>query len=54
FFLGEELTRRSAADDLDLLARLVASGRLTPRIEVEASWTEIGAVTRRLMDRKFS
>ncbi|MEK3871616.1 MULTISPECIES: zinc-binding dehydrogenase [unclassified Paenibacillus] len=54
FFLGEELTRRSAADDLQLLARLAANGRLRPRIEVEAPWTEIGAVTRSFMDRKFS
>ncbi|MFB5678155.1 zinc-binding dehydrogenase [Paenibacillus terreus] len=54
FFLGEELTRQSAADDLGLLARLVADGRLTPRIEVEAPWTEIDTVAHKLMERKFS
>lgn len=54
FFLGEELTRQSAADDLGLLARLVAEGRLTPRIEVEAPWTEIDTVAHKLMERKFS
>lgn len=54
FFLGEELTRQSAADDLSLLARLVADGRLTPRIEVEAPWTEIDTVSRNLLERKFS
>ncbi|WP_019912393.1 zinc-binding dehydrogenase [Paenibacillus sp. HW567] len=54
FFLGEELTRQSAANDLSLLARLIADGRLTPRIEVEAPWTEIDTVARKLMERKFS
>ncbi|MEC0128319.1 zinc-binding dehydrogenase [Paenibacillus pabuli] len=54
FFLGEELTRQSAADDLSLLARLVADKRLIPRIEVEAPWTEINTVARKMMERKFS
>ncbi|MBY9078741.1 zinc-binding dehydrogenase [Paenibacillus sp. HN-1] len=54
FFLGEELTRQSAADDLSLLARLVADGRLKPRIEVETPWTEIDTVSRNLLERKFS
>ncbi|MHA6531443.1 zinc-binding dehydrogenase [Paenibacillus sp. BAC0078] len=54
FFLGEELTRQSAANDLSLLARLTADGRLTPRIEVEAPWSEIDTVARNLMERKFS
>lgn len=54
FFLGEELTRQSAADDLSLLARLVTDKRLIPRIEVEALWTEIDIVARNMMERKFS
>ncbi|MDP4097789.1 zinc-binding dehydrogenase [Paenibacillus sp. P96] len=54
FFLGEELTRHAAADDLSLLARLVAKGRLTPRIEVQAPWTEIDTVAQSLLERKFS
>lgn len=54
FFLGEELTRQSAADDLSLLARLVTDERLIPRIQVEAPWTEIDTVARNLMERKFS
>lgn len=54
FFLGEELTRQSAADDLGLLTRLVADGRLMPRIEVEAPWTEIDTVAQSLIERKFS
>lgn len=54
FFLGEELARQSAASDLSLLARLTADRKLTPRIEVEAPWTEIDTVARHLLERKFS
>lgn len=54
FFLLEELTRHSAADDLGLLASLVADGRLKPWIEVESPWSEIDAVASKLMERKFS
>lgn len=54
FFLGEELTRSPAAPDLSMLAGLVAAGRLTPTIGVEASWTEVDAIAQRLMDRTFS
>lgn len=54
FFLGDELTRQFAADDLSLLAQLTADRKLTPRIEVEAPWTEIDNVARHLLERKFS
>lgn len=54
FFLGEELTRTPAAPDLSLLARLVAAGRLTPTIAVEAPWTEVSTVAQQLIDRTFS
>lgn len=54
FFLGEELTRSQAAPDLSMLAGLVAAGRLTPTIGVEAPWTEVDAIAQRLMDRTFS
>lgn len=54
FFLGEELQRYSAADDLDLLSRMVADGRLNPRIDVEAPWTDIGDIAHRLIQRQFS
>ncbi|WNS46871.1 zinc-binding dehydrogenase [Paenibacillus sp. MMS20-IR301] len=54
FFLGEELSRQSATDDLSLLVRLVTDGLLIPRIGVEASWTEINTVAHNLMERKFS
>lgn len=54
FFLGEELTRHSAADDLRLLAQLATEKRLIPRIEVEAPWTQIGTIARNLLERKYS
>lgn len=43
-----------ASEGLALLARLVVAGALRPQVEVEAPWTEIGAVARRLMDRQFA
>jgi len=42
-----------ASEGLALLAGMIARGTLRPRIEVEASWTEIGAVARQLLDRSF-
>ncbi|MNW69347.1 hypothetical protein D3C74_483310 [compost metagenome] len=54
FFLGEEINRYSPAGDLKLLGELVSKGQLVPKIEVEASWKEIGAVAQQLIDRKFS
>lgn len=39
---------------LALLADLIAAGKLSPQIAVEASWTEIGDVARRLIDREFA
>ncbi|MDQ0062474.1 zinc-binding dehydrogenase [Paenibacillus harenae] len=53
-FLLEELNRYSGADDLRLLAQLVAEGRLLPRIEVEASWKEIQSIAARLMERQYT
>ncbi len=41
------------SEGLALLAGLVAKGSLKPRIEIEAPWTDIGAVARRLLDRGF-
>jgi len=54
FFLGEEMKRHSPSEDLAYLAQMIAEGRLTPRIEVETSWGEIGAVAQQLIDRKFT
>lgn len=43
----------SASEGLAMLAGLVANGTLRPRIEIEAPWTEIGSVARRLLERNF-
>jgi NADPH:quinone reductase len=38
---------------LGLLAELIAAGKLRPEIAVEAPWTEIGAIAKRLIERDF-
>lgn len=38
---------------LALLAGEIEAGRLKPEISVEAGWTEIGTIARRLIDREF-
>ncbi len=53
--LFDELRRGNpATEGLAALLRLIAQGSLKPRIEVEASWTEIGEVAQQLLARKFS
>jgi NADPH:quinone reductase-like Zn-dependent oxidoreductase len=42
-----------ASEGLAILAGMIARGTLRPHIEIEASWTEIGAVARQLLDRSF-
>ncbi|HXT79012.1 MAG TPA: zinc-binding dehydrogenase [Acetobacteraceae bacterium] len=42
-----------ASEGLAVLGSLVASGVLKPQVEIEAPWTEIGAVARQLLDRSF-
>jgi NADPH:quinone reductase-like Zn-dependent oxidoreductase len=42
-----------ASEGLALLAGMIARGSLRPHIEIEAPWTEIGAVARQLLDRSF-
>jgi NADPH:quinone reductase-like Zn-dependent oxidoreductase len=54
FFLFYEVGARPAADGLARLAGLVAEGRLKPRIEVEASWEEVGEIAERLTERGFT
>ena len=46
-------TAEPASEGLAILAGMIASGALRPRIEIEADWTELGAVARRLLDRSF-
>jgi NADPH:quinone reductase len=53
--LFHELRRvEPAAEGLALLAGLVAGRVLRPHVAVEAPWTEIGPVARRLLDRTFA
>ena len=42
-----------ASEGLAILAAMIERGTLRPRIEIEAPWTDIGAVARRLLDRGF-
>ncbi len=52
--LFPELRKREpASEGLGILAGMIARGMLKPRIEIEAGWTQIGAVARQLLDRGF-
>jgi len=50
----ELMSVERASIGLRLLAELIAAGKLRPQIAVEASWSEIGSVARRLIDRDFT
>jgi NADPH:quinone reductase len=50
----ELMSVERASIGLALLAGEIAAGRLSPRIAVEAEWSEIGDVAQRLIDRDFS
>lgn len=53
--LGDEIAATEpAADGLALLLGLVDHGTLTPNIAVEAPWTEVDGVARRLIDRTIT
>ena len=54
FILFHEVLSRPASAGLARLVSLVAERRLVPRVEVEAPWTEVGEVARRLLDRGFT
>jgi NADPH:quinone reductase len=49
-----ELQNRPASGDLDLLAQMVARKQLRIPIEAEGTWTDIGDIAQRLLDRKFT
>jgi NADPH:quinone reductase len=53
FILFKELSVEPASVGLKILAGLVASDKLRPRIEVVESWTKVVEITQQLMDRKF-
>jgi NADPH2:quinone reductase len=50
----ELMSVERAGIGLALLAELIAAGKLRPEIAVEASWSEIGTIARRLIDREFT
>ena len=54
FILFHEVLAKPASGGLDRLARMVADGRLKPRIEVEAPWTEVGEIAGRLIERSYT
>jgi NADPH:quinone reductase-like Zn-dependent oxidoreductase len=53
FILFEEFGNEPAAVGLARLAALVAAGKLTPRISIEAPWTQIAEVAHQLLERRF-
>ncbi|MGB3633834.1 MAG: zinc-binding dehydrogenase [Rubrobacteraceae bacterium] len=54
FILFHEVLEKPASAGLDRLARLVGDGSLRPHISLEESWTKIGDVAGRLMERSFT
>ena len=54
FILFHEVLARPASVSLDRLARMVADGRLKPRIEVEVPWTELEEIAARLIERGYT
>jgi NADPH:quinone reductase-like Zn-dependent oxidoreductase len=50
----ELMSVERAGIGLRLLAELIEAKKLRPQIAVEAPWTEIGRVARRLIDRDFT
>lgn len=53
FNIFNELPFHPASEGLARLADLIAEGKLHPRIEIEAPWTEIGSVAQQLIDRQY-
>lgn len=52
--LFDELKKvESAAVGLTRLAKLVGSGKLVPRISLEADWSEVDSVAQQLLDRTY-
>lgn len=54
FILFDELGQEPASLGLSRLAQLVALGKLTPRISLEAPWTDVAAIAQQLTERRFS
>jgi NADPH:quinone reductase len=54
FILFHEVRARPASDGLARLLKLVADGRLKTNVSVRESWTEVGEVAQRLLDRGYT
>jgi len=54
FILFHEVVALPASQGLARLVKLVEEGRLKPRIEVEAPWTDVAEVAARLVDRGYT
>jgi len=50
----ELMSVERASIGLTLLTNEIAMGRLKPQISVEADWSEVGAIAKRLIDRDFA
>lgn len=54
FILFHEVLAKPASVGLARLVRLLEEGKLRPRIEVQAPWTEVGEIAARLIDRGYT
>jgi NADPH:quinone reductase-like Zn-dependent oxidoreductase len=54
FVFHEIVARGGAARDLELLARLVADGRLDPQVSATESWSDTGPLLEALIDRRVA
>lgn len=54
FILFHEVLAKPASAGLARLVALLAQGRLRPNISVEESWTQVGEVAQRLLDRGYT
>ena len=53
FILFHEIEAAPAANGLARLAQMVADGRLTPHIDVEAPWSDVAQVAQSLLERRY-
>jgi NADPH:quinone reductase len=51
--LPNEFRLRPASDGLERLGRFLADRRVVPHIAIQASWTEVGDIGQRLLDRSY-
>lgn len=54
FYLFHELEHKAGAEDLGVLARMIADGHLRPTIDKEVPWTEISSMVQQMLERRFT